>query len=180
MANWIGIGISSFYMLFTIGNKFYVDQVFDKALDHRKIEASRCRASPTIFNNILWSCVAEDKDSYYVGLYSIFDSDPNLHYLNVIPKMDSLHHVLSGTEGYRTLEWFSDGYLAAWPTDSATYLTDLRYGGMTDTIKSHRDLVFNFKVEEKDGSFVFTENREPPQGNIGELFRNFWIRIKGY
>jgi inner membrane protein len=180
IANWIGIGVSSLYMLLTIINKYHVDQVFDKALANRHIEAIRSRSTPTILNNLLWACVAEDKDKYYVGLYSIFDSDPNLHYLNVIPKNDSIQRAFGTLPEYQTLEWFSDGYLAAFPTDSVTYLCDLRYGGMSDTIKDQRDLVFNFKAKEVDGVVTFTENREPPKGNIGDIFRKLVKRMKGY
>lgn len=180
IVNWIGIGISSFYMLLTIVNKCYVDRVFDKALEHRQIDAIRSRSTPTIFNNVLWACVAEDEKNYYVGQYSIFDSDPNLHYLNVFPKNDSIRLLLGTSPEYQTLEWFSDGYLAAFPTDSVTYLCDLRYGGMSDTIRDQRDLVFNFKAKKVNGEYIFTENREPPQAAIGELFRRLWVRMKGY
>lgn len=180
IVNWIGIGISSFYMLLTIVNKCYVDRVFDKALEHRQIDAIRSRSTPTIFNNVLWACVAEDEKNYYVGQYSIFDSDPNLHYLNVFPKNDSIRLLLGTSPEYQTLEWFSDGYLAAFPTDSVTYLCDLRYGGMSDTLRDQRDLVFNFKAKKVNGEYIFTENREPPQAAIGELFRRLWVRMKGY
>lgn len=180
IVNWIGIGISSLYMLLTIVNKCYVDQVFDKALEHRHIDAIRSRSTPTIFNNLLWACVAEDKGNYYVGQYSIFDSDPNLHYLNVFPKNDSIRLLLGTNPEYQTLEWFSDGYLASFPTDSVIYLVDLRYGGMTDTLRDQRDLVFNFKAKKENGVYTFTENREPPQAEIGELFRRLWVRMKGY
>jgi len=178
--NWLGIGISSTYMLFTIVNKCYVDHVFDKALHHRGIEATRYRTTPTILNNLLWTCVAEDKDRFYVGQYSLFDSDPNLHYLNVFPKKDSIHQELSGYKEYQTLLWFSDGYLTSFPNDSVIILSDLRYGGMSDTIRGSQDLVFNFKVRPKNGTLEFTETREPPQGSFGEMLKKFIIRIKGY
>lgn len=178
--NWLGIGLSSAYILLTIINKQYVDNVFDQALEHRQLEVSRCRTSPTILNNLLWSCVAEGPDQYYVGQYSIFDSNPDLHWLNVIPKDDSLHQAWSGNPDYQTLEWFSDGYLGAFKTDSVIVLSDLRYGGMTDTINSYRDLVFNFKVRDQNGVLIFSENREPPEGKIGDLFRKLWNRMLGY
>ena len=180
MVNWIGIGISSLYMLLTIVNKSHVDTVFEKALAHRHIDALRSRSTPTILNNIFWACVAEDKSNYYFGLYSIFDSDPNLHYLNIVPKNDSIQQALSSNPEYKTLEWFSDGYLAAFPTDSVTYLCDLRYGGMSDTIRDQRDLVFKFKAKTENGVVTFTENREPPQGKIGDVFRRLVTRMKGY
>ena len=177
---WLGIGISSAYMLFTVINKLNVDSVFEKALAHRQIEATRWRTSPTILNNVLWTCVAEDPKQYYVGQYSIFDSDPNLHYINVIPKNDSLHQVYSSYPDYATLRWFSDGYLAIYQSDTATVLTDLRYGGMTDTLTDYHDMVFNFKVEEgKDGP-TFVEYRQPLPGNFWEVLGRFILRMEGY
>ena len=178
--NLLGIGISSTYMLLTIINKFNVDNIFDKAIAHRQLEVSRCQCSPTILNNILWSCVAEGPDRFYVGRYSLFDSDPNFHYLSEIPKQDSVHAMLASHEDYQTLLWFSKNYLVAFPTDTAIYLSDVRYGGMTDTIRGPKDLVFNFKVKKEDGRFVFTETREPPEGNFGQLLKDFYTRIKGY
>lgn len=177
---WLGIGISSAYMAWTLTNKIRVDRVFEQALLNRNIDALRCRTSPTILNNILWTCVAEDKDVFYVGQYSLFDTDPNLHHLNKIPKNDSIHESFLPNEDYQTLLWFSNGYLAAFPNDTSTILSDVRFGGMTDTINGPEDLVFNFTVTEKNGELFFTESREPPRGEIRNMFVKFIKRIKGY
>ncbi len=178
--NWIGIGISSAYMILTIFTKLHVDRVFENALAHREIDAIRCRTSPTILNNILWACVAEDRDHFYIGQYSLFDSNPNLHYLNVLPKQDSIMQVLAPYEDFQTLKWFADGYLTAMPTDSIIYLCDIRYGAMGDTVRDQRDFVFYFTAREEQGKYVFAENREPPTGEMGEMFRQLITRIKGY
>ena len=177
---WLGIGISSAYMLFTIINKFRVDNVFDKALQARKIEASRCSCRPTILNNILWSCTADTETDYYVGQYSLFDSDPNLHHLNRIPKNDSIHQSLFPLKDYQTLLWFSDNHLAAFPSDSILILSDVRYGGFSDTIDGPEDFVFNFQVREVNGVLEFSDTRGGPPGKMSDLFKKFLRRIKGY
>jgi inner membrane protein len=179
VANWTGIILSSCYLLFTVFNKHHVDRVFEKALAHRQLDVERCRTSPTILTNLLWNCVAESDSVYYVGLYSIFDSDPNLHYLNVIPKNTHLANDINQLSEYKTLQWFSDGYLIHAQKDSALILSDIRFGGMRDTISSHRDLVFNFfAVKNPDGSYSFSEKRERPE-NPGEEFRKLWKRMWG-
>lgn len=175
----LGLGISSFYMLLTLVNKWHVDQVFDQAYAHRNIQPIRSSAGPTILNNFLWSGVAEDKDNFYVGRYSVFDSDPNLHHLNIISKNDSLYTLWSSDKDYQTLRWFSNGYLTPFVTDSVIYLSDLRYGGLADTIDGPEDMIFNFKVIEENGKARFIETREPP-ADIGEMFRQLIERIKGY
>lgn len=175
----LGLGISSFYMVLTLANKVNIDHIFDQAYVHRNIQVTRSSAGPTILNNLLWSGVAEDEDNYYVGRYSIFDSDPNLHYLNIIPKNDSLHQAWSQNKDYQTLRWFSNGYLTPFVTDSMIYLADLRYGGLTDTIVGPQDMIFNFKVIEENGENKFLENREPPD-DIGKMYKQLIHRIKGY
>lgn len=179
-ANLLGIGLSSAYMLWTIANKVHVDQVFQGALNNRGIEVSKCQCSPTILNNILWSCSADAGDAYYTGRYSLFDSNPNFHYLSRIPKQDSIHHMLGKEEEYQILEWFAKEYLVAFPTDSIIYLSDVRYGGLTDTIKGPKDLIFNFTVSNENGDWIFDENRERPQGDFVQLLKDFIRRIKGY
>ena len=177
---WLGVGISSLYMVWTIINKIHVDSVFDHALDNRNIEVKRCHCSPTILNNILWSCVAEGEDEFYAGQYSLFDSDPNLHHLNVITKNDSIHQMLSPYEDYQVLWWFSDGHLISHPTDSLIILADMRYGGMFDTIRIPEDLIFKFNARQVNGEWQFTEARERPPGDFGTLLKRFIRRIEGY
>lgn len=180
IANWLGIGLSSAYMLFTLFNKMHVDRVFENALTNRQIERERCRTTPTIFNNLLWVCTAEGKENFYTGQYSIFDSNPNLHYLSVIPKHPEVDTMLHDEHEYQVLKWFSNGYLAAFPTDSMTYLSDLRFGGMNDTISDQHDLVFSFKVIRDDSGYTFSEHREPFPEDMGEAFRQFFERMLGY
>lgn len=177
---WAGVGISSAYMLWTIGVKVFVDHRFERALAHRGYEVVRARSTPTIFNSILWACTAEGKDHFYVGQYSLFDSDPNFHHINVIPKQDSLIATLGTSKDLATIRWFADDYLTAFPTDSVIYLCDLRYGGMGDTIRDQRDLVFYFTAKATPDGYVFGENRQPPEEPIGVLFRKLIQRIKGY
>lgn len=180
IVNWVGIGISCLYLLFTVRNKIFVDKIFDQALAHRHIEPLRTRATATILNNILWACVAEDKEHYYIGQYSLFDSDPNLHYLSVLPKHDSIRQELADEPDYKKLLWFSNGYLAEFPTDTGIFLSDIRYGGFGDTVTTHADMFMNFRVTAENGKWEFTEYREPFKGTFGEAFRRLWRRIKGY
>jgi inner membrane protein len=177
--NWIGLSVSSLYMLLTIINKNHVDNVFEKALANRGLETSRCRTSPVIFSNVLWNCVAESDSVYYAGLYSIFDSDPNLHFINVVPKDDHLANEIRHLDEYKTLQWFSDNYLIHGKTDSAIVIADIRYGGMTDTIKTPEDLVFNFYAKQQpDGSYYFSETRKRPD-DLDEAFKSLWKRMLG-
>ena len=87
--NWLGIALSTGYLLFTVWNKHEVNQVFEKSLAREKIEYSRYMTSPSIFNNILWSGVAEGDTAFYAGMYSFNDSQPKIRKFITIPKKSS-------------------------------------------------------------------------------------------
>ncbi|HRF40931.1 MAG TPA: hypothetical protein PK198_19205, partial [Saprospiraceae bacterium] len=76
--NWIGIGISSAYMMFTFYNKVKVDGIFERSLQRENIAAQRFMTSPTILNNILWQGVAEGDSVYHHGMYSLLDARPEV------------------------------------------------------------------------------------------------------
>ena len=106
---WIGLGVSSLYMIFTLVNKSHINHVFENSLIENNIEYQRYMTSPTILNNVLWFCLTEREEEYIYGFYSIFDKSDKVE-LNRIPKN---YHLLKANEDDRVikiLNWFSNGY----------------------------------------------------------------------
>ncbi len=86
----LGLGISSAYMVFTFGNKFYMDSVFKESLNTRGVDYKRYYAQPTIFNNVLWYGVAETDSTYHVGYYSLLDQKSTFSDFKELPKVREL------------------------------------------------------------------------------------------
>jgi inner membrane protein len=178
VVNWLGIGLSSAYMLFTVFNRQHVDGVFSRALESRNIDVDRQRVGPVILQNVLWSCVAESDEAFYIGLYSLFDSNPYMHWINVLPKNKDAIQILEPSPEYQTLRWFSDGYLQVADRDTTYELFDLRFGMMTDTITNESDFVFRFVLHPAGDEMEFSQVRNG-QMRIGETFSNLVKRAKG-
>lgn len=176
--NWVGIGISSTYLLFTVFNHARVDTIFQRALDSRGFFAERQSVNPSILQNVLWNCVAESDNAYYLGLYSMFDSDQNMHWINVLPKDTAAIRRLEPSEEYQTLEWFSNGYLQVVDQDSLYELFDLRFGAMSDTVVDGSEFVFKF-VLKPDGDQLHFSQVQAEQEDFGEAWRQFKTRVKG-
>ncbi len=180
MWNWLGIGISTAWLLFTFWHKHQVNRIFAQALQREGIAAQRYMTAPTILNNWLWQGLAEGDTAYYQGDYSFFDPEPVIPELVVIPKG---HHLLAGHENdhdIRTLRWFSKGYFnVIRRQDGRLQLNDLRFGSLNRRFDSERDYVFRFVLEEVDGELKARQTRE---GNDidGKAFEKFVRRIKGY
>ncbi|OSY87534.1 metal-dependent hydrolase [Tenacibaculum holothuriorum] len=178
--NWTGITISSVYMLLTIGNKFYVDSVFKESFEKSGIEFSRFSAQPTILNNVLWYGIAETKDDYKVGFYSIFDKENKIKDFISLPKN---HELLNMNEGdLKTLSWFSNGYYNLMKLDSAgTYrYNDLRYPLFN--AKDKNSSVFSFELEKKGDRWEADQYIDPSMQNekkMSESFSELIERMKG-
>ncbi|MCB0589211.1 MAG: metal-dependent hydrolase [Phaeodactylibacter sp.] len=177
--NYIGIGISSAYMLFTFYNKMQVNQVFERSLQRDGITYERFMTSPTIFNNVLWQGVAEGDTAYYQGMYSILDSKPEVLNFTAIPKN---HYLIRGHEedrSIRILRWFSNDYYSILRRpDGQLQFNDLRFGSIGQSFDRPEDFVFHFLLEEKDGEFTARESWERDR-DTEAMFSQLWERIKG-
>jgi len=177
--NWAGIAISSLYLLLTVINKFSVDKTFERKFAERGIQYEKFTAGPSILNNAVWSGTVEGDTAYYSMMMSIFDDDDYQQFINVIPKNHELISPFKETRELQILEWFTNGFYTVSETAADVYqLSDLRYGAMQDTVKSDKDFVFQFIIDNSGPELKVTENRERSPGD--DAFRRLWIRIKGY
>ena len=180
--NYFGIGLSSLYMLFTIGVKLYTNQVFKQSLNANSIQYDRFTSSPTPLNAFLWSTVAETKDAFYIGHYSIFDSDNEIEYTK-LDKNDELRKKFDTVPGFDILTWFSKDYFVLTKADGHTAYVDLRFGPMDyQNIDRMTSYPFFFKINIKDNYLDVLENIEPPEfgsEEFNQYFKRFIKRVGG-
>ena len=108
MWNYIGLGLSCGYLIFTLWNKQRINGIFEKEMAAQNITYNRYITGPTIFNNFLWGVTAETDDAYYMGQYSVFDSSP-VEFLKINKQYDLLVDA-DNDETINTLRWFSDNF----------------------------------------------------------------------
>lgn len=177
--NYLGIGLSCAYLLFTFYNKYRVNQVFEASLASKNIDYQRYMTAPSIFNNILWQGVAEGDTAYYHGLYSFLDEKQEVLQFTTIPKN---HHLIAGYQDERAikvLKWFSNNYYnIIVRKDGRLQLNDIRFGSTNDSFDSENDYVFRFILEEKDGELVADQTREGSAPS-GRGFSEFFKRVAG-
>ena len=172
---YLGLGFSSLYMLSTLVNKYHVNGVYKQALAERKFDYIRFQTQPTILNNILWYGIAETSDAYYVGFYSILDTEATINKWHKLPKN---HELIQGMpKDLETLAWFSDGYYNLSKTASLdTYLfKDLRYPLMDEN--DPNSSIFKFTITKTNDRW------EAAPFYVSDLnegaFDAFWTRLKG-
>ncbi len=171
----MGIGISSFYMLLTIFNKIYVDNIFENSLSDKGISYSRYSTQPAILNNVLWYGIAETEEFYQVGFYSLFDSSKRFSDWQTIPKTRALTKAeYNDIEG---LALFSNDYFNVESIDDDNYLyKDLRYP-LVETRQGYK-AVFNLKLF-KEGDRLNMKPFAPEMEDFDYTFNALWRRLKG-
>ena len=179
IANWMGIGISSVYMLFCVYHKFQVNEIFEKSFAENNIEYSRYMTSPLLFSNVLWLTIAESDTAYYHAYYSFNDEDEKIAHFNIFPKHHDLINGFENDRTIQTLRWFSDDYYTVLRRkDGQLQLNDVRFGIFGDRLKSETDFVFKFILEEENGSLNMHQSREGRDLNK-DTFKPLINRIMG-
>ena len=174
---WAGLGISSFYLIFTIWHKQNVFKAFDKQLAAQNIEYDRYSLGPYIFSNLLWGITVENEDKFYHGTYSVFDTSP----IRFLPIEKDHQLIIDGEKDktIQTLRWFTnDFYNVMERPDGKLQLNDLRFGTFRQR-GDIKDFIFRFQlVRGKDYEMVKTIGG-PEDESIGEVLGDLWGRVKG-
>lgn len=170
-----GIGISSAYLLFTLGNKLYVDSVFRKSLKEAEINAFRFSTQPAILNNMLWYGIAETETSYYVADYSLFDTKNRFLNFREVPKQRDLQP--SEYDDIKGLAWFSNWYYSIYKLEDGNYqYNDLRYPLLD--LDNPSTSVFSLLLY-RDGTRLNMLPFEPKVDDMDNAFLSLWERVKG-
>ena len=180
--NRLGIIISSIYMVFTFYNKYRINQIFEQSLAAQGIEYQRYMTTPSIFNNILWNGVAETEDAFYLGMYSFFDSSPQVQQFVRQPKNHDLLKDYQRQRPVEVLQWFTNEYYNVLQLpDGRIQINDLRFGRIGTAENETADFVFNFIFADENGNLIFKEGGggPPEDGEAEKIFADLWTRIKG-
>lgn len=176
--NYMGIIVSSLYLLLTIGNKIYIENVFKKQLDEANIAYTRIQTSPTPLNNLLWRGVAEGANGFWEGYYSLFDGSNKIKFEYI----EKNHHLLEGfyhQPTIRKLIWLTNDYYAMVWKNGSLYLNDMRYGRMNGWGKFEGEFIFAYKLETVDHDNINIYRKRPKFNFTGQILTLFARRMFG-
>ncbi|MEL7833140.1 metal-dependent hydrolase [Fodinibius sp. Rm-B-1B1-1] len=181
LANWIGIGISTFYLLLGFGIKHHVNNVFQENFVKQNIAPEQFMTTPSPLNILLWNGYAESQDTLYVGLYSVFDDNRQIEFKS-IPQNKKLLKPFDDQLPVERLIWFSRGYYAADKIGSELIVHDLRFG-RSDLWLTDGDapFVWNYRLEFNGDSTRVTgfEQFEPSFDMRTEMWNRLFKRMVG-
>lgn len=173
--NRLGIIISSAYLVLTLILKGITYFKFEQALQTQNIAYLEMETRPTALNSILWSANIKTEDSFLIGYYSLFDTQP-IRFAGH-PKN---HHLLGDLKNEPKIEQLieiSKGWYIISKENGDLYFNDLRFGTLSID-PSADNFVFSYKIEKQDGKLKIIEK---PKGSrdAKKLLEELWERIKG-
>lgn len=178
LANYLGLGLSSFYLLMGFGIKYHVNEVFEENFRRGHITVDRHMTTPAPFTEFLWTGYAESNDTIYAGIYSIFDDDRSIDLIKISQNSELINPYKNDLP-VRRLLWFSNGYYAVDKKPDGIYFHDLRFG-RSDLWLTDKDasFVWNYKLQfNADSTKVTGFQHLDPAFNIHNTQNNLFDKL---
>jgi inner membrane protein len=169
--NTVGLTLSSFYLIWTIGVKIHVEDVSRHSLASQNIKYENLLTVPAPFNTMLWRVLVMDDSGYYEGFYSIFDKAGTIRFNHVL---DQKHLLADVSEHWpvKRLQWFTQGFYSVQRLADDIVISDLRMG-------LEPVYFFQFKVAEIENEIIKPVQNSPVEvvvnlDQLGWVWNRIW------
>ncbi|MCB9232431.1 MAG: metal-dependent hydrolase [Bacteroidia bacterium] len=178
LVNWIGIGLSSAYMIFTLGVKFHMNQVFTQSMEKQGIVWERYSTRPAPLTTILWTVNAETRDGFQIGYHSLLDHSSDVQFAYVAKNHELLDPIRDEDQVQRLIALTTGFFTVEHPEPNHWVINDLRFGQAVDWETGTGDFVFAYHIfQEADGLRV-EQSRNNPK-DAPKIMNAFFKRLKG-
>ncbi|MGB5834685.1 MAG: metal-dependent hydrolase [Thiohalocapsa sp.] len=135
--NLAGLALSSLYLTWSVGAKFYADHAVRDILAREAVRYEYLHVQPTPFNTLLWRVVGVNGNGYFEGLWSLVSPKKGLTLAHYEHRPD----LLTGIEelpSVQRLQWFTKGLYRVMPDGNDVVIGDLRMGVEPDYVFAYR------------------------------------------
>lgn len=129
--NLIGLYISSFYALYSLGAHGYAHHIFTQDLKNKGLHVNASITMATPFNTLLWRHLVQTSDGLKVGYYSLL-APKAIEYEHIEQNKELIEPFKDGAN-VKAIEWFSKGFWVAQKKDDTIRMNDVRFGEIKST-----------------------------------------------
>lgn len=173
--NYVGLTMSTSYLLLTLVLKGIVNERFKSALEDQEITYSQLSTRPAPLSTILWNANIETQDAYLIADYSFFDKAPIR--FTKYPKNREASKKLLGFPNVQRLIAISEGWYIIERIDGEWFFNDLRFG-LIPREGQPPFFAFSYLLEERNGEILATEAPKTDR-DAQYLLKILWQRIQG-
>ena len=175
--NFIGLSLSSLYLILTLGFKWISFNEFEKELSQQKIEYIEMDTKPAPLNSILWSSLIETKNGYRTAYYSLFDKK-QITFSNEFAKNHKLIEPYMDQKIVKQLIKISAGWYRIEKKNNQLLFWDLRFGQMGIDV-NNASFLWYYELNIDENGKVNAVKKQPEINNFEEIFISIFKRAKG-
>ncbi|MFT2011053.1 metal-dependent hydrolase [Pontibacter sp. 13R65] len=176
--NYLGLAISSAYILFSFIAKGYANQVFEQSMAKQGIQYDSYISKPTPLNTLLWTVTAAGEDGFYTGFYSLLDPDKEVQFA-FEPRQEALLQPYLGNPKLDRLLDITKGYYTLEKTTEGVAINDLRFGQFDGWRTGGGEYVFKYLLWfDENKKLQFKEQNYRPKVDKAYL-SSFASRVMG-
>ena len=174
-----GLALSTAYLALGVGTKLMAASAFEEAMERQGIGYTRYMTTPTPFNILLWSVVAETDSGYWTGAYSVLDEDTDVDF-SFTPSDHALLDPVRDDPVVERIVWRARGYYTASERDGRILVSTLVFGALRGMAEEEGQSPFSYSIaNDADSGEVAVERHRGafrlPEG----FFRSFIRRVLG-
>ena len=175
--NRIGIIVSSFYMLLTIGFKYISHISFTNQLKSKKIEYLELNTKPTPLNSILWNALVETETGFITAYYSLFDSK-EIHFSREFKKNHQLLNPYKDQKVIKQLVEISNGWYYIEKVNDKLLFWDMRFG-QSGLDPNNSPYVWLYELFPNENGEIRVSRVDPEFDNISDIIGGIFLRASG-
>ena len=151
-----GLLASFIYLMFSFLNKYSVDKAVNEYVSTSQKKYTNYFSTPTLFNNLLWFIVIEEKNGYDISYRSIFDREKKIE-LTFFPKNDSLLSPIHDHIEVMELKRFSQGFYTVEKRSDTLVFNDLRFGQVSGWQNPTSQFAFHYYLSHPDNNDLIVQ-----------------------
>jgi inner membrane protein len=170
---WLGVMLSSAYLLWSLIGKFMAERQADIALQPLGLHEAPRFSVPMPLNTLLWQVVVMTPHGYLVGEHSLVADRKPMQFRSYPSDTVALESARQTVPALQRLLWFNHGFMkASVDPRGRLVVADLRMG-------QEPDYVFQFAVARREGDRwkAISPERVPADMQIKEQLPAIWTRI---
>jgi len=176
-----GLALSMLYMLLGFSAKAYASNLFEISLAEKEIKTQQRMTGVTPFNFLLWYTIAEVDSGYFIGDYSLLDTDKDIHFSFIRRNAELLADFKNSFAADRMI-WFSNGYYSVEKVKGETRFFTLKFGttGYDLSKPLSESVPFYYVIKKKpDGTVKVETVRGFDKFDFGKTLKQLYQRVIG-
>lgn len=172
----LGLGLSGLYLAYAVYNKLDVEREVRDQLSKQGIAYQSFFTTPSPFNTWLWFVMVKNKDGYYTGYRSVFDTNPME--LTYNPKNEYLLKEVKDQYAAKNLLRFAQGYYTVERMHDTIAFNILRFGKIAGWYDRKAKFAFYYYFDLPDANEFLVQRGRFKNWN-SQTLKDFIRRIRG-